>query len=124
MLKKILPLIFILFSIYSVDCSAQAQTIKPKEEEAIKQLIQNAFDGVWSDLDSTKITEYHTDDFLLLEHGEIWNNDTIKNYLIKARQAEKKSDRVNKFEFIRFVKSKKSIWVAYQNYATLVEMAK
>lgn len=115
MIKNIVSLIFILFSTYST----QAQNIQPKEEEAIQQLIQNAFDGVWSDLDSIKIAEYHTDDFLLLEHGEVWNNDTIKSYIAKARQTEKIPTRVNKFEFIRFVKSKKSIWVAYQNYATI-----
>ncbi|WP_338763222.1 DUF4440 domain-containing protein [Bernardetia sp. ABR2-2B] len=115
MTKKIILPIFLFFSVYSL----QAQNIKPKEEEAIKQLIQNVFDDVWGELDSTKIEKYHTDDFLLLEHGEVWTNDTIKSYIAKARQSEKLPKRTNSFEFIRFVKSKNSIWFAYQNYATL-----
>ncbi|WP_338812653.1 DUF4440 domain-containing protein [Bernardetia sp. Wsw4-3y2] len=116
MTKKITLFIFIFFSVYSL----QAQNVKPEEKQSIKQLIQSAFDDVWGELDSTKIEKYHTDDFLLLEHGEIWTNDTIKScYIAKARTAEKLPKRTNSFEFIRFVKSKNSIWFAYQNYATL-----
>ena len=115
MIKKIALLVFIFFSV----CSVQAQNIKPEEETALKQLIQNVFDDVWGELDSTKIEKYHTEDFLLLEHGEIWTNDTIKSYIANARTAEKLPKRTNSFEFIRFVKSENSIWFAYQNYATL-----
>ena len=56
---------------------------------------------------------------MLLEHSEIWTNDTIKSYIAKARTAEKLPKRTNNFEFIRFVKSENSIWFTYQNYATL-----
>ncbi len=119
MIKKIKLLLFLFFSVYSTIYSLQAQNVKPEEETALKQLIQNVFDQVWGELDSTKIAAYHTDDFLLLEHGEVWTNDTIKSYIAKARTAEKLPKRTNNFEFIRFVKSENSIWFAYQNYATL-----
>jgi hypothetical protein len=115
MMKKLLIFVFVLFSAYSI----QAQNVSPEEEKAVKQLVQDTFDDVFSDLDSTKIKKHLTDDFLLLEQGEIWNNETIKHYLASALKSEKTPQRVNKFEFIKFVKSKNSIWVAYHNYAII-----
>lgn len=114
-MKKIIILTLLVFSVYRL----QAQDITSKEEEAIKALVQGAFDDIWSGLEASKIKEYHTDDFLLLEHGEVWTNETIKNYTIRASKAEKIPTRVNTFEFIKFVKSKKSIWAAYHNYANI-----
>ena len=114
-MKEILLAFFLLFFTYTLP----AQDVSSEEEKAIKQLVQDAFDDVFSNLDSTKITKHLTDDFLLLEHGEVWNNKTIKNYIIEAHKAEKRPTRTNSFEFIRFVKSKKSIWAAYHNYAKI-----
>jgi hypothetical protein len=107
--------ITILFLFLPIFHFLSAQT--PQEQEAVKQLIQEAFDEIWSNLDSTKISRYHTDDFLLLENGEVWDNETVKKYIRNARKRNDPSVRQNRFEYLRFMKSKKSIWVAYHNYA-------
>jgi len=94
-----------------------AQKTSNKAEAAVQQLIIDCFEGVWSDLDSTKISLYHTDDYLLLEHGEEWTNQTIKNYMVQALKAKQIPKRDNRLEFIKFEKNKKQAWIAYHNYA-------
>ncbi|MEL7220071.1 MAG: nuclear transport factor 2 family protein [Bacteroidota bacterium] len=95
-------------------------TDDPKAAEAaVQQLIQHAFDEVWSALDTTSLARLHTDDFLLLEHGEVWNNDTIINYQrneLPNMQAVGYK-RYNSFDFIETKVSPESVWVAYHNYA-------
>jgi hypothetical protein len=89
-----------------------------KDEEAAKQLIKDVFEDIWSELDSTKLSYYHTDDFLILENGEVWTNDSIANYQKKQLKRENRAKRNNRFEFVKVEKSKNTIWLAYQNYAT------
>ena len=89
-----------------------------KDEDLVKQLIQDVFDGIWSDLDSTKLAMYHTEDFVILENGEIWTNDSIANYQNKQLKRENRAKRNNRFEFVKVEKTKNIIWLAYQNYAT------
>lgn len=88
-----------------------------KNEDLAKQLIKDVFQDIWSDFDSTKIADYHTKDFLLLENGEIWNNDSIVNYQKKQLKREKRAKRENKFDFVKIEQSKNTIWLVYQNYA-------
>jgi hypothetical protein len=109
---------FFLFLCLSVATFSTAQSASNKDEAAVQQLIIDCFEGVWSDLDSTKISLYHTADYLLLEHGEEWTNQTIKNYMAKALKAKQIPKRENRFEFIKFEKNKKLAWLAYHNYAT------
>lgn len=92
--------------------------LTPKEETAIKQLIVDTFQDLLSDYDSTKIDKHCTKDFLLLEHGEVWNNDTVRYYITQALMNENRATRTNQFEFIKFEKSGDMIWVAYDNWAT------
>ena len=89
-------------------------------EAAVEQLIQDAFDEVWSNLDTSALARFHTDDFLLLEHGEVWTNDTIRNYQLRAqpRAAEEGHTRNNDFEFLETVADGKTVWTAYHNYGT------
>ena len=47
------------------------------DESLIKELIIESFDEIWSKLNSKNIAKYYTADFLLLENGEVWNNDTV-----------------------------------------------
>lgn len=89
------------------------------DEQAIKALIQDSFDAIFSGGESPKISQYYTDDFLLLEHGEVWNNDTIQNYIDKKALIKDGPVRTNSFDFIKIEISGKRAWVAYQNYATL-----
>jgi hypothetical protein len=47
------------------------------DESQIKELIIESFDEIWSKLNSKNIDKYYTENFLLLENGEVWNNDTV-----------------------------------------------
>jgi len=113
-MKKIA--IFILFSLICQFSFAQMGAMQ--DEEIAKRLVIGAFEEIWSNLDSTMIKHYHTDDFLLLENGVLWNNDSIRDYQKKTLERTIKWKRENKFDFVRVKKSANSIWLAYHNYAT------
>ncbi len=92
----------------------------PETDEAkIEQLINDVFDGIWSDLDPENISKYQTDDFLLLEHGELWNNDTIARYMDRASMRDPLPERVNNIEIIEIKVFGDNAWVAYHNRATI-----
>ncbi|WP_422359374.1 DUF4440 domain-containing protein [Reichenbachiella sp.] len=96
----------------------KAQTQPSKEEEtAVQQLVIDTFQSLLSDYDSTKMDTYLTPDFILLEHGEVWNNDTIQYYITKALQNSDRATRTNRFEFIKMEKSGDMIWAGYKNWA-------
>lgn len=84
----------------------------------IKNLIIESFDEIWSKLDAKNIDKYYTKDFLLLENGEVWNNDSIKNYLDNAMLRKPNLKRMNSIEVIEIKIANKMAWIAYQNYAT------
>jgi len=105
-------LLFLFFSTNSF-----CQVSNENDNLLIKNLIVDSFDAIWSNLDATSIEKYYTKDFLLLEHGEIWNNDTIVNYLNKAKLKLPKLKRTNTIEVIDLKITGKTAWIAYHNYA-------
>ena len=108
-MKKAVLLLSLLTSFFC--CHAQ------NTDQIIKGLIEGSFEEIWSDLDTSKLTVYHTKDFILLEDGMVWNNDTIANYQVKALETRNSIQRHNRFEYIKIDRSKDKIWVAYHNYA-------
>lgn len=96
--------------------AAIAQT---SDAQQVEQLIQNSFDEIFSNYDATKLTDFYTEDFLLLEHGELWDMPFIRDYLAKAKTNPNPPTRTNRFEFIRTVVEGDRAWVAYHNYATI-----
>jgi ketosteroid isomerase-like protein len=106
---------FVFFSLSSL--SLFAQTTDDKQQ--VEQLIQNSFDEIFSNYDAAKLTDHYTEDFLLLEHGEVWDMAFIRNYLAKAKSNPNPSTRSNRFEFIKTVIEGNRAWVAYHNYATI-----
>ena len=92
------------------------QPLTEAEKQAAKDLIQNIFDDLWGGLDSTKITKYQTDDFILLEHGEVWDNDRIKSYMREASKRTDRAKRINKMEFFSIEKYGEAIQMMYHNY--------
>jgi len=66
------------------------------------------------------IFNYYTEDFLLLEQGEIWDNEFIRNYFEQAKQEDSNPLRTNRFEFISTKIEGNRAWVAYQNYPTII----
>jgi hypothetical protein len=104
--------------------------ITEAEVQIAKDLIQGAFDDLWAGVDSTKIANYHTHDFIILEQGEIWDNERIKAYMRKQLAKTDRPVRTNKMDYISIEKYGPSIQIAYYNEAefsradTLVGKAK
>ena len=94
------------------------QVSNETDKTRIKNLIIESFDEIWSKLDAKNIDKYFTKDFLLLENGEIWNNDSIKNYLDNAMLRKPNLKRMNTIDVIEIKIANKMAWIAYQNYAT------
>jgi hypothetical protein len=88
------------------------------DKTLIKNLVVESFDEIWSDLNAKNIDKFYTKDFLLLENGEVWNNDTIANYLNNAILRKPKPKRLNTIEIIDIKIANGKAWVAYHNYAT------
>lgn len=119
-MKYVAPLLLLfLFS-----CNSSSET-KPKdlikeEKEAIKPLIQGAFDDLWGGLDSNKILDYHTEDFFILEHGEVWDNTKIKDWMKGMHARDIDYTRINKMDYISIEQYGNSITAAYNNHADFV----
>ena len=92
---------------------------KSSDEEALKELVQNSFDDVLSDLKMESIPEYFTDDFLLLEHAEVWDLPKLKSMLEGDNM--KGIERLNDFEFIQINVNGNTAWLAYHNKATFMK---
>jgi hypothetical protein len=97
---------------------AFGQVSAEKEKKQFENLIRASFDDIWSALEAKNTDKYYTKDFLLLEHGEVWNNDTIATYLNKAMLRQPKPKRVNTIEIIECKVVNNRAWIAYHNYAT------
>lgn len=113
-MKKLITLIFMIcFTTLSF-----GQNLTKTDKSKIEQLIIESFDEIWSKLDSKNIDKYYTKDFLLLENGEIWNNDSIANYLDKASIQKPIPKRVNSIKVIEIKILNKMAWIAYKNQAS------
>ena len=113
-MKRLNPIILMMFC---ATISFGQNTIET-DKTYIKNLIIGSFDEIWSELNSKNIDNYYTKDFLLLENGEVWNNDSISDYLDKAVLKKPIPNRVNTIEFIEVKVSEGMAWVAYKNQAT------
>jgi len=91
--------------------------ITEEEKEIAKNLIQGAFDDLWAGVDSTKILTYHTDDFVILENGEVWNNNRIKKFMRKQLANKDRAKRINIMDYFFIKKYGPSIQIAYHNKA-------
>lgn len=111
-----ITLVFILFQF-----TAFAQKSVSSDEKAVQDLIQNSFDAIFSEYDANQLGDFYTSDFLLLEHGELWDMEFIRGYLSKAKQNTDRPTRTNRFEFIQTVIEGNRAWIAYHNYATFTQ---
>lgn len=113
MRKLISVLVLVFFTTLSF-----GQVSNETDKKLIKNLVTESFDEIWSKLNSKYIDKYYTKDFLLLENGEVWNNDSISKYLDKAILEKPNPTRINTIEIIEIKVANKLAWVAYHNYAT------
>lgn len=116
----------LLLSICVLSCNSVENTksnlkITAEETQIAKDLIQGAFDDLWGGVDSTKISKYHTDDFVILEQGEIWDNDRIKQYMRKQLARSNRPLRINRMDYISIEKYGPSIQIAYYNDADFMQ---
>lgn len=108
-----LTILFFLF--FAITINAQSNI--SQDEKAVRGLVQNTFDEIWSKLDTTQILDFHTKDYLLLENGEVWRNKEVINYMTNTLSKPLQPIRKNRFEFIKFEQKGKRAWIAYHNFA-------
>jgi len=110
-MKKLLTSSILIFAFFNISF---AQT--PSDEDLLKALVQNSFDDILSSMDVESIPEYFTEDFILLEHGEVWDLTKLKSMLNSDNRNEIK--RINDFEFIQIKVNGDTAWLAYHNKAS------
>lgn len=123
-MKIIIPLL--LASLLLVSCQIEqkdstTESITEEEIQVAKDLIQGSFDDLWAGVDSTKIKDYHTNDFIILEQGDIWDNDRIKQYMRSQLERPDRPVRTNRMDYISINKYGPSIQIAYWNYAEFTQ---
>jgi hypothetical protein len=117
---RISILLLLLVSACQQPISESNDALTQEEEDIAKELIQGSFDKIWGGVDSNEIANYHTDDFIILEHGEVWDNDRIKEYIRGQLARENRPTRINRMDYISIDKYGESIQMAYHNYAEFV----
>lgn len=116
-------MMLLVISIASICTSCQP----PNKDEVLSQeqavaimetLIQGDFDHIWGGTDTSAISKFQTDDFYILEQGEVWDNERIKAYMLKQKARTDRPKRVNKMEYISIEAHGDVIIAAYDNYAS------
>ena len=100
-----------------ITASATSQTSKEAQESLIKALVRDSFQEIFSENEQEKLSTYYTEDFILLENGEVWDLEIIRGYMQKAAERDRLPDRINSFEFIEIKIEGKMAWTAYHNNA-------
>ncbi|MGC1204735.1 MAG: nuclear transport factor 2 family protein [Flavobacteriaceae bacterium] len=119
---KHLPKLLFVFFLIIMSCQKEKEEIITNNNDdfkTVEQVVQRIFDDIWSDKKAELLTKYHTDDFILLEHGEVWTNDTIANWCKRAKLRDEGVKRINSFDFFEAKREGNRIWMAYHNYATI-----
>ena len=84
------------------------------QQDSPEATIENFFDGL-SQLSESKMKDYITTDFVLLENGAVWTIDTL---FLKIRPLKNLNfKRVNSFSFISSQQKGDVAWVSYDNSA-------
>tara|TARA_R110000868_G_scaffold15005_1_gene69012 strand:+ start:37 stop:510 length:474 start_codon:yes stop_codon:yes gene_type:complete len=121
---KHLPKLLFVFFLIIMSCQKEKVEIVTNNNDdfkTVEQVVQRIFDDIWSDKKAELLTKYHTDDFILLEHGEVWTNDTIANWCKRAKLRDEGVKRINSFDFFEAKREGNRIWMAYHNYATITK---
>lgn len=84
------------------------------EQAKVNNTIIAMFKGL-ADLNIEQIRNNSTEDLIILEHGEIWNMDTVVVRLNELKSLN--PVRVNSFDFIKTEVRDQTAWVAYHNKA-------
>ena len=96
-------------------CHSSAAQLK-SEETKVQEAITTVFDGI-AHANFPEIKSVLADDFILLEHGEVWNQDSVSN--IVARVGQKKVKRINMLDFQKTEILGNTAYVYYWNTADI-----
>jgi len=86
------------------------------ERELVENVVKEFFEGI-SALDYQRIAVQTTEDFQLLEHGELWTLDDLVNVLKRSEQLL--LERINTFDFIEYKQIDTMAWISYWNRADI-----
>lgn len=112
-MKRIFQIVVMFMSVAAIG----QNSVETGSENEIKELIKNSFQHIFSDLDLEALDDYCTEDFLLLETGEVWNMEKMRAYLKQAGERKTEVKRINSFDFIKVEIEGKLASVAYYNKA-------
>ncbi|EGV43756.2 nuclear transport factor 2 family protein [Bizionia argentinensis JUB59] len=107
-----------MFILSIMSCQKEEPNNDAEAFKKVEQVVQGVFDNVWAAKNAEAISKYHTDDFIILEHGEVWTNETISNWCKEAKLRDEGTKRINTFDFFKAKKEGNRVWMAYHNYAT------
>lgn len=105
------------FIVLFITASAFCQSPAQMEEQKIMDLVTNSFQEILSENKKEELQQYYSEDFLLLEDGEVWDLDKIREMMDMAAEMEKLPERINSFNFIELKIAGRMAWVAYHNKA-------
>lgn len=111
-MKKLFPFAIILMTTVAV-----GQTSVKTDEDQIKELIEKTFQEIFSDFEPQALDSCLTPDFLLLETGEVWDMEKMREYVERSKERRSTVKRLNYFDFIEIKIEGKMAWVAYHNNA-------
>lgn len=111
-MKTTFPLAIIFMTTVAV-----GQTSVKTDEDQIKELIEKTFQEIFSDLEPQALDSCLTADFLLLETGEVWDMEKMRDYVKRSGERRPTVKRLNYFDFIEIKIEGKMAWVAYYNNA-------
>ena len=106
---------FLIFSIILAYIPFTGVAQNAPDAQQIEELIQKSFDVVFSEKDLSKFDDFYTEDFILLEHGEVWDKEKIEQMMLMIK--DDPSERINEFDFIEVKINGDMAWVAYHNKA-------
>lgn len=113
LMKPLHTLLLLIF----LSSNAFAQSRVKSQEQQIQELILQSFNEIWSDLNASKMEKFYTTDFLALENGMVWNNDSIRARLEVALHRNPLPQRENSIELISIKVFEGRAWIAYKNHA-------
>ncbi|WP_051205366.1 nuclear transport factor 2 family protein [Salinimicrobium xinjiangense] len=105
------------FAIIFMSMTTFGQTSEKTDEEQIKELIEKTFQEIFSDYEPQALDTCLTEDFLLLETGEVWDMEKMRSYVERSGERRSTVKRLNYFDFIEIKIEGKMAWVAYHNNA-------
>ena len=106
---------FLIFSIILAYIPFNGVAQNATDAQQIEELIQKSFDVVFSEKDLSKFDDFYTEDFTLLEHGEVWDKEKIEQMMLMIK--DDPSERINEFDFIEVKINGDMAWIAHHNKA-------